>query len=161
MNQLTKNPLFVGRGFNEKERAEIAWRAKYRALDKELNASTVGIMAAAPSHHQKTVLVDYELPEHAVAFVMGHNMLDEYWDTDLHSSLNRIGSPAPWGPDEGARGFLPRQDISSQVTGSVLEHLHEILLKRGVKRRERILFHYVMPGWSGKCSNPEKNMVLL
>lgn len=125
LNQFTMNPLFVGRGFSATERAEIAWRAKYRALDKELSASTVGIMATAPSHHQKTVLVDYELPEHAVGFVMGHNMLDEYWDTDAHSSLNRASGPAPWGPDEGARGFLPRQDISCQVTGPVLEHLHE------------------------------------
>jgi phosphatidylserine/phosphatidylglycerophosphate/cardiolipin synthase-like enzyme len=125
LNQFTMNPLFVGRGFNETERAEIAWRAKYRALDKGLSASTVGIMAATPSHHQKTVLVDYELPESAVGFVMGHNMLDEYWDTDAHSSRHRVGGPAPWGPDEGARGFLPRQDISSQVTGPILEHLHE------------------------------------
>ena len=124
-NKFSMNPLFVGRGFNETERAEIAWRAKYRALDKGLSASTIGIMAAAPSHHQKTVLVDYELPEHAVGFVMGHNMLDEYWDTDAHSSRHRTGGPAPWGPDEGARGFLPRQDISSQVTGPILEHLHE------------------------------------
>ncbi|EOG5375230.1 phosphatidylserine/phosphatidylglycerophosphate/cardiolipin synthase family protein [Cronobacter turicensis] len=125
VNKLSINPLFVGRGFNETERAEIAWRAKYMALDKGLSASTIGIMAATPSHHQKTVLVDYELPEHAVGFVMGHNMLDEYWDTDAHSSRDRAGGPAPWGPNEGARGFLPRQDISSQVTGPVLEHLHQ------------------------------------
>jgi len=128
-NKFSRNPLFVGRGFNETERAEIAWRAKYKALDKGLSASTIGIMAAAPSHHQKTVLVDYELPEHAIGFVMGHNMLDEYWDTDAHSSRHRAGGPAPWGPDEGACGFLPRQDISSQVTGPVLQHLHENFAK--------------------------------
>ena len=76
-NQWTVNPLFVGRGFNKVERAEIAWRARYQALDKGLSASAVGIMTLAPSHHQKTVLVDYELPESAIGFVMGHNMLDE------------------------------------------------------------------------------------
>ena len=128
-NQWTVNPLFVGRGFNKVERAEIAWRARYQALDKGLSASAVGIMTLAPSHHQKTVLVDYELPESAIGFVMGHNMLDEYWDTDAHSSQNRFGGPAPWGPDQGARGFLPRQDISSQVTGTILEHLHENFAK--------------------------------
>ncbi|MFH7098722.1 phospholipase, partial [Klebsiella pneumoniae] len=90
-NQWTVNPLFVGRGFNKVERAEIAWRARYQALDKGLSASAVGIMTLAPSHHQKTVLVDYELPESAIGFVMGHNMLDEYWDTDAHSSQNRFG----------------------------------------------------------------------
>ena len=156
MNQLTKNPLFVGRGFNEKERAEIAWRAKYRALDKELSASTVGIMAAAPSHHQKTVLVDYELPEYAVGFVMGHNMLDEYWDTDTHSSSNRIGSQAPWGPDEGARGFLPRQDISSQVTGPVLEHLHENFAKAWRKETGEDLISLRNARMVGKMLKPRK-----
>ncbi|NAT62651.1 phospholipase, partial [Pseudomonas syringae pv. actinidifoliorum] len=45
-------------------------------------------MSASASHHQKSVLVDYELPS-AVGFVMGHNSLDEYWDTDDHSALNR------------------------------------------------------------------------
>ena len=132
-NQWTVNPLFVGRGFNKVERAEIAWRARYQALDKGLSASAVGIMTLAPSHHQKTVLVDYELPESAIGFVMGHNMLDEYWDTDAHSSQNRLGGPAPWGPDQGSRGFLPRQDISSQVTGPILEHLHENFAKAWCK----------------------------
>jgi len=124
LNKVLKNPLFVGRGFDKSERAEIAWRAKYQALDKGLSAKTVGIMAAAPSHHQKTVLVDYELPEHAIGFVMGHNMLDEYWDTDAHSSGPRVGEP-----DKGTRGFLPRQDISSQVTGPILKHLHDNFAK--------------------------------
>jgi hypothetical protein len=39
------------------------------------------------------VLVDYELPESAVGFVMGHN--DEYWDTDKHSALFRPGNMDP------------------------------------------------------------------
>nr|CUV43046.1 protein of unknown function [Ralstonia solanacearum] len=41
-------------------------------------------MAGEPSHHQKMVLVDYEMPERAVGFVMGHNTLDAYWDRDDH-----------------------------------------------------------------------------
>ncbi len=81
-------------------------------------------MAGSVTHHQKTVLVDYELPEHAVGFVMGHNMLDEYWDTDLHSVEKRSVSSKP-APNAGPRGDKPRQDISSRVTGPILEHLHE------------------------------------
>lgn len=121
----TISPLFVGRGFDETERAEIAYRASREALDPDLSFKTVGVMAFAPTHHQKTVLVDYEIPARAVGFVMGHNMLDEYWDTDAHSSRRRAGSADAWRPDEGACGFLPRQDISCRVTGPVLEHLHE------------------------------------
>ncbi|MCQ4103235.1 phospholipase [Erwinia persicina] len=119
------SPLFVGRGFDMTERAEIAYRAAFKALDKDLSASTVGIMSTTATHHQKTVLVDFELPQHAVGFVMGHNMLDEYWDTDAHSSRQRIGSADAFAPNQGARGFLPRQDISGRVTGPILEHLHE------------------------------------
>lgn len=72
------SPLFVGRGFDAGERAEIAYQASWQAIDPDISFSTVGTLAATPTHHQKTVLVDYELPESAVGFVMGHNMLDEY-----------------------------------------------------------------------------------
>ncbi|MGE8334788.1 phospholipase D-like domain-containing protein, partial [Pseudomonas laurylsulfatiphila] len=67
--------------------------------------------------------VDYELPDSAVGFVMGHNMLDEYWDTNDHSALNRAEGSKP-APNAGPRGNTPRQDISSQVSGPILEHLH-------------------------------------
>ncbi|WP_297207347.1 phospholipase D-like domain-containing protein [uncultured Pluralibacter sp.] len=118
-------PEFVSRGFNLNERTEIAYRAALQALDKDISADTIGVMSLSATHHQKTVLVDYELPENAVGFVMGHNSLDEYWDTDAHSSQSRSGLPSDWGPDENWRGKLPRQDISSRVTGPILEHLHE------------------------------------
>ncbi|MFB0713794.1 phospholipase D-like domain-containing protein [Buttiauxella noackiae] len=118
-------PMFVGRGFDATERAEIAYRASRSAIDKSISGGTIFALSAAATHHQKTVLVDYELPEHAVGFVMGHNMLDEYWDTDAHSSMHRPTSADLWAPNEGPRGFVPRQDISSRVTGPILEHLHE------------------------------------
>lgn len=128
----TMNPLFVGRGFNLIDRAEIAYRESVRSVDSDLSSTSTLFMTAAPTHHQKTVLVDYEIPESAVGFVMGHNMLDEYWDTDEHSVELRppvSGKWLPlidtWAPNAGPRGRLPRQDMSSQVTGPILEHLHQ------------------------------------
>jgi phosphatidylserine/phosphatidylglycerophosphate/cardiolipin synthase-like enzyme len=38
-----------------------------------------------PSHHQKMVLIDYELPKHAVGYVMGHNSITDFWDTAKHT----------------------------------------------------------------------------
>ncbi|WP_276574996.1 phospholipase D-like domain-containing protein [Pseudomonas tohonis] len=116
-------PVFVSRGFDVMQRTEIAYQAALHSLDPELSLSTIGTLAGAVTHHQKTVLVDYEVPELAVGFVMGHNMLDEYWDTDQHSAWGRTYTDRP-APDRGARGHLPRQDISSRVTGSILAHLH-------------------------------------
>nr|WP_129953512.1 phospholipase D-like domain-containing protein [Rahnella sp. RFA10(1/100)] len=121
---LTETPVFAGRGFNPKDRAELAYRSTYQSIDKNLSAYTVLTMAGTVTHHQKTVLIDFELPEHAIGFVMGHNMLDEYWDTDSHTSMNRLAKDKV-GPNTGPRGDLPRQDISSQVTGPILEHLHK------------------------------------
>jgi len=121
---LTETPVFASRGFNLKDRAELAYRSIYQSIDKNLSTDTVLTMAGTVTHHQKTVLVDYELPEHAIGFVMGHNMLDEYWDTDSHSSMNRLAKDKV-APNTGPRGDLPRQDISSQVTGPILEHLHK------------------------------------
>ncbi|WP_145542181.1 phospholipase D-like domain-containing protein [Yersinia alsatica] len=118
------SPLFVSRGFDATDRVELAYRVSRQALDPNISRLTVATMAGSVTHHQKTVLVDYELPEHAVGFVMGHNMLDEYWDTDLHSAEKRSVSSKP-APNAGPRGDKPRQDISSRVTGPILEHLHE------------------------------------
>ena len=116
-------PAFASRGFSLFDRAEIIHQARYHSADPNLSASTLGVLGAAATHHQKTVLVDCEAPEHAVGFVMGHNTLDEYWDTDAHSALKRDKASKP-APNAGPRGDTPRQDISSQVAGPILEHLH-------------------------------------
>jgi phosphatidylserine/phosphatidylglycerophosphate/cardiolipin synthase-like enzyme len=116
-------PVFVSRGFNVFERAEIAHQAMYKSLDPQISATTQFILSATATHHQKTVLVDYELPDRAVGFVMGHNMLDEYWDTNDHLAEKRDKATKP-APNKGPRGDTPRQDISSQVSGPILEHLH-------------------------------------
>ncbi|MBG0648851.1 phospholipase D-like domain-containing protein [Enterobacter hormaechei] len=125
-------PVFVGRGFDLLERAEIAYQELLHSVDSGLSGMPAAYMAIAPTHHQKTVLVDYELPDDAVGFVMGHNMLDEYWDKDEHSSKRRppaLGREFPdrdtWAPNSGPRGKWPRQDMSCRVTGPVLEHLHQ------------------------------------
>lgn len=116
-------PVFVSRGFSLFERAEIAHQVQYHSADPHISLGAVGAMTAAATHHQKTVLVDYEIPDRAVGFVMGHNMLDEYWDTSDHSALNRTLDTKP-AANGGPRGDTPRQDISSQVSGPILEHLH-------------------------------------
>lgn len=116
-------PIFIGRGFSLEERAEIAHQVKYQSLDPQLGANTRYALRWSATHHQKSVIVDYELPDSAIGFVMGHNMLDEYWDTHQHSALRRSGREQP-APNAGPRGITPRQDISSQVSGPILEHLH-------------------------------------
>jgi phosphatidylserine/phosphatidylglycerophosphate/cardiolipin synthase-like enzyme len=87
-------------------------------MDKGLSATAKATLASAPSHHQKMVLVDYEDPQLAVGFVMGHNMLDEYWDTCKHSYFRFTNRPA-----EGRNGAYPRQDFSSRVRGPILGDL--------------------------------------
>lgn len=69
-------------------------------------------MSYAPSYHQKLVIVDYAQPDDAVGFVMGHNMLPDYWDTNGHHyhMAGRTGSP--W------------QDLSCRVYGPVLNDLY-------------------------------------
>ncbi|MCY1208183.1 hypothetical protein D9M68_505730 [compost metagenome] len=80
-------PLFVSRGFSLSERAEIAYQLRLNRLDPGLDKRSITTMASTVTHRQKTVLVDYELSDRAIGFVMSHNMLDEYWDTERHSAL--------------------------------------------------------------------------
>lgn len=117
-----KNIEIATRDFDSIERAEIAGRIKQYGKDSgwdnaTIKGTTKG-MSVEPTHHQKMVLVDYEYPDLATGFVMGHNMLDQYWDTDAHSY-------APKTPSTGRNGPYPWQDISSRITGPVLGYLND------------------------------------
>jgi phosphatidylserine/phosphatidylglycerophosphate/cardiolipin synthase-like enzyme len=118
-DQPLTNIEFATRDFDLKERAEIAWRISMTSpgSGRKVTKWSTAAMTAEPSHHQKAVLVDYEVPEQAVGFVMGHNTLDEYWDRDDHSYMREH-------PSMGRNGLHPRQDMSSQVTGPILEFLN-------------------------------------
>ena len=84
--------------------------------DKGLNGVTRFVLDKAPTHHQKMVLVDYEVPQNAVGFVMGHNTLDHYWDTDAHSYVQKKHN-------EGRNGDVPFHDFSVRVTGPIIGDL--------------------------------------
>lgn len=117
-----ENVEFMTRDFSLPDRAEIAFRTSLFGEDKQRDAgnkATGGFFMglAAPTHHQKMVLVDYEEPDRAVGYVMGHNMLDAYWDSDAHRAIRMRG-------DIGRNGATPRQDISSRVTGPILKYLN-------------------------------------
>jgi phosphatidylserine/phosphatidylglycerophosphate/cardiolipin synthase-like enzyme len=40
--------------------------------------------ASYATHHQKMVLIDYEDPPNAIGYVMGHNSITDFWDTEEH-----------------------------------------------------------------------------
>ncbi|MDR6475514.1 phosphatidylserine/phosphatidylglycerophosphate/cardiolipin synthase-like enzyme [Burkholderia sp. OAS925] len=113
---------FATRDFSFTNRAEIAYRTAFHGKDSRRSAYTttqnsVSMGATEPTHHQKMVLVDYEMPDQAVGFVMGHNMLDTYWDRDDHSYIRMH-------PRMGRNGEHPREDMSSRVSGPILEYLN-------------------------------------
>jgi phosphatidylserine/phosphatidylglycerophosphate/cardiolipin synthase-like enzyme len=120
--QAFKNIDFATRGFSAGNRAEIAWHTFWHGKDQQRDTrlagqNSVSMGLAEPTHHQKMVLVDYEDPENAKGFVMGHNMLDQYWDTSAHSCVRKT-------PSTGRNGLYPWQDMSSWVTGPVLQFLN-------------------------------------
>ncbi|MDR5751499.1 MULTISPECIES: phospholipase D-like domain-containing protein [unclassified Caballeronia] len=116
--QPLKNIQLVTRDFSLTDRAEIMYRESLRRADKGLSGQAVAIgFGGGPSHHQKMAIIDYEAPEHAVGFVMGHNTLDAYWDDDAHRY-------ARMNARFGRNGETPRQDMSSIITGPILECLN-------------------------------------
>jgi len=103
---------FYSRGFSGKERARIASMPHDdRGLSQETTKQSLPI---GPSHHQKSVLVDYDDAQHARALVMGHNLLDEYWDSDTHPYQVR----KPWLGRNGSVG--PREDFSALLSGPIV-----------------------------------------
>jgi len=118
------NVHFRTRDFSGKDHENIKqWLDSNRA-DKQLGETAVAALSLMPTHHQKMVLVDYEYPEIAVGFVMGHNMLDEYWDTPAHSMLKRK-TGIEGTPNLLPNGKNPRQDVSSQERGPILQYLND------------------------------------
>ncbi|WP_080940081.1 phospholipase D-like domain-containing protein [Chromobacterium violaceum] len=110
-NRAASNIQFYNRGFDAVDRGRIG---KIDHEDKDLTGKTVFALPGGPSHHQKTVLVDYEDPNTSIAFIMGHNMLDEYWDTDRHL-YERVH------PRNGRNGIVgPREDFSTKLTGPIV-----------------------------------------
>lgn len=103
---------FRTRDFNRVDRGNIlAHQVVQRGLT---NVARSLVMAEFASHHQKMILIDYESPDDAIGFVMGHNLLRNYWDTDAHDYFSIL-----------RHGFAPWQDLSCKVRGPVLFDLHE------------------------------------
>ncbi|MDN0084094.1 phospholipase D-like domain-containing protein [Crenobacter sp. SG2305] len=105
-----KNIQFRTRDFDDIDKSAYILPNMLRNGASSLHATAT---SKTPSHHQKTVLIDYEHPESALGFVMGHNMLDAYWDRDDHHYVKQE-------PHLGRNGATARHDISSRLTGPVL-----------------------------------------
>lgn len=65
---------------------EVALKCRGPALEGEnYKSSAKGMLGSAyPTHHQKSLLIDYETPARAVGYVMGHNSTTDFWDTIEH-----------------------------------------------------------------------------
>lgn len=92
---------------------------QFSSQETELSARWAAL-AAGSTHHQKAVLIDYEEPENAIGFVMGHNMHSEYWDQDVHS-IERYKEQSWLGRD----GPTAWQDTSNCVYGELLYDLND------------------------------------
>ena len=77
------------------------------------------VLAVSATHHQKTVLIDYTDPKLARGFVLEHNMLDNYWDSNEHlASQEQVALP------HQGRNAGPLQDVSSFVRGPILHAIN-------------------------------------
>lgn len=66
---------------------EVALKCRGPALEGEkykISAIDGMLGSIYPTHHQKMILIDYEMPERAVGYVMGHNSTTDFWDTAKH-----------------------------------------------------------------------------
>jgi phosphatidylserine/phosphatidylglycerophosphate/cardiolipin synthase-like enzyme len=66
---------------------EVSLMCRNAALEGEkYKISTINGTAGSifPTHHQKMVLIDYEMPARAIGYVMGHNSTTDFWDTAEH-----------------------------------------------------------------------------
>ena len=105
--------IFTSRSFSLMDEVLIG---TMHYTDPGVSAATRAALTGVPTHHQKMVVTDHADPAAAVGFVMGHNMLDAYWDTPEHS-CKRLAA------NRGRNGSWPRHDYSCRVTGPIVEDL--------------------------------------
>ncbi|WP_369308599.1 phospholipase D-like domain-containing protein [Providencia rettgeri] len=100
---------------------KVAELTKHQFGSDDIEASLRAVaLALVPTHHQKAVLIDYEAPELAIGFVMGHNMHSQYWDDNKHS-ITRYENQSWLGRD----GPTAWQDTSNCIYGEVLCDLND------------------------------------
>ncbi|MCL1824729.1 MAG: phospholipase D-like domain-containing protein [Betaproteobacteria bacterium] len=116
LETIRENLEFRTRGFTMLEQRSIRTRSY---TDEGISPEHRAAMVAAPSHHQKVVVIDAESPEGHIAFVMGHNTLDPYWDTPGHNY-----DYCSKEPNKGRNVATPRQDLSSRITGPIVGGLY-------------------------------------
>lgn len=104
-------------------------------LDDKLPSQAQLVLKTTASHHQKTVLIDYESPQDAVGFVLEHNMVDNYWDDDSHSMAVADS------PNIGKNSPTPLQDVSSIVSGQVLWDLNRNFCDSWLRQDSRLWNH--------------------
>lgn len=85
-------------------------------VDQNVSWGMEKALTKLASHHQKTVLIDY-CTNSARGFILEHNMLDGYWDTNSHSRFSTQ-------PDVGKNSPTPLQDHSSFLRGPILHHIN-------------------------------------
>lgn len=84
------------------------------------------------THHQKTVLIDYEAPNIGVGYVMGLNSVTDYWDGEQHLIDDPRREPET-DAKARAKGFnrlKPYQDYACRIAGgSVLKEVDDNFIK--------------------------------
>lgn len=78
-------------------------------------------MEVTATHHQKTILIDYDLDDGrgARGYVMGLNSLTDYWDTAEHKFCDPLRGKG-WEGDGGEPDLMPYQDYACRIRGNAL-----------------------------------------
>ncbi|KAF3995890.1 phospholipase [Glaciimonas immobilis] len=94
---------------------------------QKLTVVEKGGLKNVSTHHQKPILIDYELPEQAIGYVMGLNSTTDYWDTPEHAYNDfRRGHASEGGADKHnpALRLKPFRDYAIRVRGHTLHCLN-------------------------------------
>jgi phosphatidylserine/phosphatidylglycerophosphate/cardiolipin synthase-like enzyme len=90
---------------------------------------------AYATHHQKMVLIDYELPKLARGYVMGHNSVTDFWDTSEHKFRDVLRER--FYTEEHAK-----VEKAAWKKGEQFDEFHRAT-PDAVRRKERAVQHYI------------------
>jgi phosphatidylserine/phosphatidylglycerophosphate/cardiolipin synthase-like enzyme len=101
------------------ERSDVVASLRSEAASKDLGTLERLGMQFLATHHQKTIVIDYE-GDRPCGYVLGLNSVTDYWDTKEHKFNDSRRGESWEGANDAQPGLKPYQDYGCRIEGQAL-----------------------------------------
>lgn len=112
--------------------ADVVASLKGEASSRGLGTVERFGMEYLATHHQKTIIIDYEADK-PCGYVLGLNSVTDYWDTTSHKFDEPMRGKSWEGAGDAEPGLKPYQDYGCRIEGQALAAVCKNFTERGTR----------------------------